>query len=68
MHSRPYQICNHCIMDTSDPQIIFDEQGHCDYCNNFETTIKPNWHPDQKGLDALKTLADKIKKENQLMH
>jgi len=64
MHSRPYQICNHCIMDTSDPQIIFDEQGHCDYCNNFETTIKPNWHPDQKGLDALKTLADKIKKEN----
>ncbi len=50
-------------MDTSDPHIVFDERGHCDYCNNFETTIKPNWHTDQKGLDALKSLAEKIKKE-----
>lgn len=61
MSTRPYQICNHCIMDTSDPNIIFDERGWCDYCNNFESTIRPHWHTDQKGEDALKLLADKIR-------
>jgi len=50
-------------MDTSDPNIIFDGRGWCDYCNNFESTILPNWHTDQKGEDALKLLADRIRKE-----
>jgi N-acetyl sugar amidotransferase len=50
-------------MDTSDPNIAFDERGWCDYCNNFESTIQPHWHTDQKGEDALKFLADKIRQE-----
>lgn len=50
-------------MDTSDPNIVFDERGWCDYCNNFESAIQPNWHIDQKGEDALKLLADKIRQE-----
>mgnify|MGYP001249978222 FL=1 len=63
MNTRPYQICTHCIMDTFDPNIVFDECGGCDYCNNFESTIQPNWHTDQKGEDALKLLSDKIRQE-----
>jgi len=63
MYKRIYRICNNCIMDTSDPNIIFDGRGWCDYCNNFESTILPNWHTDQKGEDALKLLADRIRKE-----
>ena len=63
MTTRPYQICNHCIMDTSDPNIVFDERGWCDYCNNFESVIQPNWHTDKKGEDALKLLAEKIRQE-----
>lgn len=59
--SRPYAICTHCIMDTTDPNIKFDEQGRCDYCNNFETTIKPNWHTDARGEAELAQLADKIR-------
>ena len=29
---RRYQICNRCIMDTSDPRIRFDSDGICKYC------------------------------------
>lgn len=63
MNMRPYQICSNCVMDTSDPNIVFDERGWCDYCNNFESAIQPHWHTDQRGEDALKLLADKIRQE-----
>ena len=56
-----YQICTNCIMDSSDPNIAFDKVGKCDYCNNFETTIKPNWHTDSKGEAQLLNLSDKIR-------
>jgi len=52
-------------MDTSDPYIYFDEQGVCDYCNNFENNIKPSWHTDDKGKVQLQQLADKIKNEGE---
>jgi N-acetyl sugar amidotransferase len=63
MIMRLYQICTHCVMDTSDPNIVFDEHGVCHYCKNFDSKIKPNWHTDQKGEDALNFLADKIRIE-----
>lgn len=55
--------CNNCIMDTSDPNIKFDERGWCDYCNNFHSTIKPNWHTDAHGERELMKLAEKIKQQ-----
>lgn len=50
-------------MDTSDPNITFDERGWCDYCRNFYENIKPNWHPNEKGEKMIAPLIDKIKKE-----
>lgn len=61
MSTRAYQICSHCIMDTSDPNITFDERGYCDYCVNFDTTIKPNWDTGSNGAQALAQLAERIK-------
>ena len=58
-----YRICCNCIMDTSDPCIIFDTRGWCDYCNNFHSMIKPSWNTGQEGELALKLIADKIKAE-----
>jgi putative aminotransferase len=58
---KPYRICIRCIMDTSDPNIRFDEQGHCDYCNNFDTTIRPNWHTGPEGACQLTQMADVIR-------
>lgn len=56
-----YKICSHCIMDTSDPSIHFDAKGQCDYCNNFNATIKPNWHIDAGGDRRLARMASSIR-------
>jgi len=50
-------------MDTSDPNIVFDERGLCDYCVNFESTILPNWEEGKNNEASLQILANKIKKE-----
>ena len=42
------QICTNCVMDTSDPNIKFDENSVCDHCHDFEKYVKPHWHPDEK--------------------
>jgi len=48
-------------MDTSDPHIQFDANGVCEYCRNFDETIKPNWDTGAGGARALAQLADRIK-------
>jgi N-acetyl sugar amidotransferase len=30
-----YNICNRCVMDTTAHDITFDENGYCNYCNDF---------------------------------
>ncbi len=35
-----YQICNYCVMDTSDPDIQFDENGVCNHCKDFRTVLE----------------------------
>lgn len=37
--NRPYQICNRCVMDTSDPGIEFDSTGVCHYCLMVEKLL-----------------------------
>lgn len=63
MGARAYELCQNCIMDTSDSGIVFDERGWCDYCNNYHTNIVPNWHPDERGEREIMAQVDKIKRE-----
>ena len=58
-----YKICSRCIMDTTDPNIRFDENGVSDYYHNFHEQILPNWHTDIKGYEELMRIAERIKKE-----
>ncbi len=48
-------------MDTTDPNISFDENGVCDHCHDFQNNVKPNWHTDEKGKQALENIVSKIK-------
>jgi N-acetyl sugar amidotransferase len=50
-------------MDTSDPNILFDQQGHCDYCNNFDSLIQPNWDTGAQGKHHLVQLSDSIRQD-----
>lgn len=63
MSDRKYQICTNCVMDTTDPEITFDETGRCDFCDNYFNSILPSWHPDETGAKELEQIAGKIKKE-----
>ncbi len=62
---REYQICTNCVMDTTDSMITFDDQGVCDHCNGFNKNIRPNWHTDERGWNAIQEDVEKIKKEGQ---
>jgi len=35
-----YQICTSCVMDTTDPEISFDESGQCSHCAKKKRNLK----------------------------
>lgn len=61
--SKEYRVCSNCIMDTTDPEIKFDDKGVCDHCNNFYRNILPNWKPGPEGEEELMKIVTKIKEE-----
>jgi len=57
-----YQICKRCVMDTSDPDITFNNDGFCNHCETFikeSKTIKPEGKEREERLNLL---IEKIKK------
>lgn len=60
---RKFQVCTRCVMDTTDSKIVFDENGVCDHCLDFEQNVKPNWHTDDRGDAELKDIIAKIKED-----
>ena len=53
---RPYQICTCCVMDTSYPDITFDENGVCHRCNEYKNRILPDWNYGKGHEDELSKL------------
>lgn len=48
-------------MNTSDTQIVFDENGVCDHCIGFKRDVLPNWHPNDIGKVMFREMVEKIK-------
>lgn len=63
LNQREYQICNRCIMDTTDPDIVFDEHGYCNHCTDALELGKKVWFPNEEGERRLREYVKKIKKE-----
>lgn len=40
MNPENYAICVRCVMDTSDPDITFDEQGVCSHCRDYDRMVR----------------------------
>lgn len=55
------RVCANCVMDTTDAEITFDENGVCDHCIGFYRTILPSWHTDERGRRELAEIVSKIK-------
>lgn len=58
---RPYQICTRCVMDTTDPDITFDEYGVCGHCHYFDTQIMPAWPDREEGRAKLEQMIATVK-------
>lgn len=63
MEKRTYQICERCVMDTTDFNISFDEKGFCNHCTAAIERMKSNLYTtESERLDALEKLVDIIKR------
>ena len=58
---RPYQICKCCVMDTSDEDIVFDENGICIRCKEYKERIEPEWNHGKGHEKELQNLIQAIK-------
>ncbi|HRJ76743.1 MAG TPA: N-acetyl sugar amidotransferase, partial [Anaerolineales bacterium] len=56
-----YQICTRCIMDTTDPEIFFNEQGVCNHCYDHDRLTKQKVMSGKAGEIYLKKLIEQMK-------
>ncbi|KAG1314442.1 hypothetical protein G6F63_016166 [Rhizopus arrhizus] len=40
MNTRTYQRCTSCVMDTTAPDITFNEQGVCNHCQRYDLLVR----------------------------
>ncbi|HSW68105.1 MAG TPA: N-acetyl sugar amidotransferase [Bacteroidales bacterium] len=56
-----YRQCTRCVMDSSDPDIVFDNKGKCNHCTDFdERIIKRTYRPGESEKSLL-ALVERIK-------
>jgi N-acetyl sugar amidotransferase len=58
------RVCTKTVMDTTDPNIIFDENGISDYYHNYINKILPSWETGKKGMEELNKITEKIKSKS----
>lgn len=60
--TRPYQICARCIMDTSDPDVVFDAAGLCNHCRGWFARSDTYALPPAERARRLGVLVEEIKR------
>lgn len=60
-YTENYRICQRCIMDTTDSDIIFDMNGFCNHCTEAMNRIKKQLLPDGERQKSLNELVTRIK-------
>ena len=63
MQTTNYRICSKTVMDTSDPEIQFDENGVCHHYYNFHERVPKELHNGREGIKLAHKLAEDIKSE-----
>jgi N-acetyl sugar amidotransferase len=59
--NRPYQICTKLVLDTSDPDIVFDSAGISNKYHDFHSTVKRHWDVGQVGRGKLEAAVSAMK-------
>lgn len=58
-----YKICTRCLMDTTDPNIVFDENGVCNHCHDHDRLMKQKVVTGKAGEEHLQKLVDEMKRD-----
>ena len=58
-----YRICTRCIMDTTDPEISFDDDGVCNHCHEYGRVVEQATFPPPRGQQMLAAMVAQIKRE-----
>ncbi len=58
-------VCSRCVMDDTEPGILFDEQGVCSLCKSFVARCERELYSGEEGRAKLAELADRIRQEGQ---
>lgn len=61
--NRPYQVCARCVMDTSVPDIEFDESGQCNFCRAADERMATEYYVGPEYRQKLDDLIARIKHE-----
>jgi N-acetyl sugar amidotransferase len=62
MNSKNIKICSKTVMDTTDPNITFNEKGESNYYTNYIENILSSWTNDGSKFYLLEKIANKIRK------
>lgn len=58
-----HRVCTRCVMDTSDPDIVFDGKGVCNHCREYDGVVRIRLLGGVERGNRLRGLVDKIKRE-----
>jgi N-acetyl sugar amidotransferase len=56
-----YRICARCVMDTSDPDIAFDEAGVCLHCRRYDELVRGGFRGGDDAQKQIATLVGRIR-------
>ena len=62
-NKKEHNVCNRCIMDTTDPDITFDDNGICSHCHYHDSLYKQIVPNSQDAKILLSKLIEKIKEK-----
>lgn len=57
------RVCTRCVMDTTDPDITFDEAGVCSHCHTYDRLVKATVRSGADGERALAAAVETIKRD-----
>jgi N-acetyl sugar amidotransferase len=63
--STSYRVCTQCIMDTSDPEITFDEAGVCHHCHDYARRVASEVYSGASGKQRLAKAVAQIKRDGE---
>lgn len=65
LEPRPARACTRCVMDTTDPDIYFDDSGVCNHCHYYDMIVRTQVFSGRQAEDKLAGLVTAIKRSGE---